>query len=142
MYLWLARWVIILPLAFLLGDKPPTISPSAMPALFVGALILSPVVETLLECTLVYQLGKWFFWKKGPRPSRPWGFIVAAALMMTVLHPINSSPLSFTTGAFLGYCYAHFAAHSRLRAFAFTTLYHTGINTVGVTLVALKLVLS
>ena len=50
--LWLARWAIILPMTRLGGAELPPISASDLIGFVLSAVILSPLVETLLECRL------------------------------------------------------------------------------------------
>ncbi len=147
--LYLARWVCVgavWPLQMVLvtriyqGEQPDLLQENmdhlaVLVVLFFLLLIAAPLVETLFECALPH----WVFSKFRAMPARPWGFIMVATLLMTVLHPIATAPATVVTGAFLGYCYAHYAPSSRLRAILFTTLFHAGINAVGFLLLALSL---
>lgn len=143
--LWLARWPIVVPMDWVLsrfvqGYELPAIEAQDLAVVVAGAVVLSPLIETLVECALVYQVFKWLVWRDRRRPARSWPFMVMSALAMVLLHPLNAGPFAFTTGMFLAYCYGHFAAGSRLRAYVFTSLYHAGINTVGVTLISLGII--
>jgi FtsH-binding integral membrane protein len=54
---------------------------------------------------------------------------------MGILHPVAASiPYALVTGAFLGYCYAHFAAKSTSAAVFATAAFHGAINLVGWTM--------
>ena len=70
---------------------------------------------------------------------RPWGFVIIAAVMMTLLHagawPAAIIP-SFVKGAFLGYTYGHFAPSGFRQAFLHTSIFHACINLVGCILIA------
>jgi len=51
---------------------------------------------------------------------------------MAVLHPVLGAVLpSLITGAFLAYCYAHFARRNAWQAVLATTIFHGAINIVG-----------
>ena len=144
--LYAARWIALAPVMvlshFLLteGQKHA----SAMPdqwrdgsplGLFLGLVVVPPILETLLECSLPY----WVFSKVRDylhnRPKRCWGFIVTSAFIMVLLHPMLGAILpSFITGAFLAYCYAHFAPSGVLKAILATSIFHAAINLVGWTM--------
>jgi hypothetical protein len=104
--------------------------------LFIGLVLVPPVLETLLECSLPY----WVFSKvrdyRHHRPRWCWGFIATSAFLMVLLHPMLGAILpSFITGAFLACCYAHFAPVGVGRAILATSIFHAAINVVGWTLV-------
>ena len=56
---------------------------------------------------------------------------------MALLHFPYALPCGFVTGAFLAYCYAHFAVRSQWLAFVAAALYHAAINLVGFVLLGL-----
>ena len=59
-------------------------------------------------------------------------------LYRLLLHPMMAALLpSLITGAFLAYCYAHFASRSAGQAVLATTAFHGAINVVGWTMIVL-----
>ena len=138
--LYVTRWIIVLPVAFLAGLLFPSKSAGQFHGItLLGALIIAPILETLVECLVPY----WAMKKFGFIPSnrRPWAFIIVSALLMVLLHagawPAAILP-SFVTGAFLAYVYGHFAPASVRNAFLHTAVFHAAINLVGCTLIALS----
>ncbi len=101
-------------------------------------VVLDPVFETLLECTLPYWVVSRVRNYRLNRPKRCWGYVAIAALAMAVMHPIAAVLPSLVTGAFLGYCYAHFAATSAWKAILTTAVFHGAINIVGWTLIVIS----
>jgi hypothetical protein len=138
--LYVVRWLVIVPVAFIM-DRAFTggkISGANLGVMFwFGVLIVAPVFETLVECTLPYWIMRKL--RLVPHDTRPWGFILTAAVMMILLHssawPAAIIP-SFVTGAFLGYTYGHFAPSGFRQAFLHTTIFHACINLVGGILIA------
>ena len=148
--LYVGRWIALAPILlashFLL--TPAHQASAAMPeewragsplGLFVGLVLVPPILETVVECTLPY----WVFAKvrnyRRHRPRRCWGFVAVSACLMAVLHPMVGALLpALVTGAFLAYCYAHFAARNVWQALLATTLFHAAINLVGWTLLVLS----
>jgi hypothetical protein len=144
--LYAARWVALAPVMvvshFLLteGQKQASGMPEEWSqgnplGLFIGLVLVPPVLETLLECSLPY----WVFSKvrgyRHHRPRRCWGFIVTSASIMVLLHPMLEAILpSFITGAFLAYCYAHFAPAGVGKAILATSMFHAAVNLVGWTM--------
>jgi hypothetical protein len=103
--------------------------------LFVGLVVVPPLIETLVECTGPYWLFSRLRGYRRNRPKRCWGFIVVSASMMALLHPILAALMpAFVTGAFLAYCYQHFAPVGIWRAIAGTWAFHGAINLVGWTM--------
>jgi len=142
LFLYLLRWAIVVPLGWLLSPfttSADTIKmPSADPwSLVIPFLIVAPVLETFLECTLPYTL---MYRLRGRQPRSPWPFVVLAALAMVALHPLTPVVIvfAFITGAFLAYVYRHFAPQSQLKAFVHTAVFHAGINIVGWTGILLQ----
>jgi hypothetical protein len=134
--LYLARWVIILPLGYalrLLGGSNGNIASNASPILlFFGWIILSPLLETVIECAIPY----WLMLKARGMPAgkRPWGFVAVSAAVMALLHldawPSAILP-SLVTGVFLAYTYGRFAVRGPRSAVLHTCLFHAAINIVG-----------
>ena len=138
--LYAVRWLVIIPVALIIdrvftGGK---ISGANVGVMFwFGVLIVAPVFETLIECTLPYWIMRKLTFVRDDR--RPWGFVITAAVMMTLLH-IGAWPAaiipSFVTGAFLGYTYGHFAPVGFRQALLYTSIFHACINLVGCILIA------
>jgi hypothetical protein len=138
--LYLARWPVIVPVVWLQvllasllmsgADKAVTLRPHVV------MLVLPPILETLIECTLPYWVLSGL---KRLGAGRPWGFILISGGVMALLHWPFALPCGFVTGVFLAYCYAHFAPRSRWLAFGATALYHAAINAVGFVLLLLGL---
>lgn len=134
---YMARWVVLSPILVLYLTKPALFpvdggtADSHIAASDLGPiLIIAPLFETLVECTLPYALLR----KLVQRYDRPWLFIGLSAIVMMALHPYVSALLpSFITGCFLAYTYAHFVGRSGWLAYLFTALSHACINLVGVT---------
>ncbi|MBC8327648.1 MAG: hypothetical protein H8E31_02770 [Planctomycetes bacterium] len=143
--LYLARWALLLPLSWLIGLLAAGGAAAGAPApapvfdsleqaaeAFLQWVVLWPVVETLFECTLAYEL-----LRRLPRyacglPRRPWLFLVVSAALMAALHPVLSALLpSLITGAFLAYTYSRFAPVGRVRAVLASAGFHGAINLVG-----------
>ena len=137
--LYVVRWLVIVPLAFVLAQGSPnklTFDAPLITLLF-GFIVAAPLLETLVECAAPY----WIMRKAGAIPvgKRPWVFVAVAAVMMTLLH-VGAWPLaiipSLVTGGFLGYTYGHFAPAGFGPALVHTSVFHAGINLVGWVLVA------
>ncbi len=57
---------------------------------------------------------------------------------MAAFHPMLAAILpSFITGAFLAYCYAHFAPRGAWRVIVATGVFHGAINIVGWTMIVM-----
>jgi hypothetical protein len=139
--LYCVRWLIVLPIAFVIGRLFPSREDTfqvSMEAIILGAILLAPVLETLLECSAPY----WIMRKLGciPTDKRPWGFITVSGVLMMLLHagawPAAILP-SFVTGGFLAYTYGHFAPVGFRKAFVHTSVFHACINIVGCIVIAL-----
>lgn len=139
--LYLTRWVALIPVivlgrfVFTGAQRQAALAPeqwsqgSAL-GLFLGLVIVPPLLETLLECSLPYWLMKKL--GIGHSPGRAWKFVFVSACLMMVLHPMLAALLpAFVTGAFLAYCYAHFAPAGIPKAILATAAFHGGINLVG-----------
>ena len=119
------------------GDQQSVAQASELSKLNPGVLlvllvIMSPLIETLLECSLPYFIFSRMRNYRQSRPTRPWGFVVVSACVMALLHPMLSALApSLVTGTFLGYCYAHFAARNAGQAILATSVFHGAINMVG-----------
>ena len=138
--LYLARWIIVLPIAFLSDLLFPSRSGGHFKGITLfGAVIVAPILETLIECLLPY----WAMKKFGfiPNDRRPWAFVIASASLMALLHagawPAAILP-SLVTGSFLAYVFGHFAPISLRTAFLHTVLFHAAINLVGCALIFLN----
>jgi len=102
-------------------------------------VVVSPLIETLGECALPYLIISRVRGYRENRPTHCWGFVAISALLMALLHPMLAAVLpSLITGAFLAYCYAHFACRSAGRAILATTAFHGAINAVGWTMIVLS----
>lgn len=145
--LYLARWVFIVPYMigarFLFTDvqiraaDASELSKINPALLFSMIVIISPLLETLLECSLPYFILSYWQRRKGKLFARPWLFIIISALIMVLLHPMPAAVIpSFVTGIFLAYGYAHFASHGFRYSLLYTTAFHTAINIVGWTMIA------
>jgi hypothetical protein len=139
--LYLLRWLVVVPLSWLLA---PLGSPDdvlefegSLLGIAISFLIVAPVLETLLECTLPYLLIHGLL--KTERHS-PWPFVIVSALAMVVLHPLTPRVITFAfiTGAFLAYVYYRFAAEDHRKAFLHTAVFHAGINIVGWTMIVIS----
>ena len=140
--LYAARWVVLAPIMLLgrfcfSGEQQSAAAMAQLSkvnsaVLLVLMVILSPLLETLVECTLPYFLVCRLRRSKGERPPRLWSFVLVSALVMTLLHPMLAALApSFITGAFLAYCYAHFACRGAGQAILAATVFHGAINIVG-----------
>jgi len=99
---------------------------------FLYLVLLGPLLETLVECTVSYKMMSWLFWGRKKRPRHPWGFIAFSAGIMAASHPGWAAIYpSLATGALLAYAYARFARRSHWAAIGYTTLFHASINVVG-----------
>jgi hypothetical protein len=130
--LYLVRWPVIIPVSWFQGWlaslflRAHELDGPLQPHL--SMLIVPPLLETFIECTLPY----WILSRLGKIPvGRPWGFIVLSGGLMALLHFPYALPCGFVTGVFLAYGYAHFAPRSQGLAFAATALFHAAINAAG-----------
>jgi hypothetical protein len=133
--LYLLRFAIVLPLGLLLSPFSTSADRFHLTTLdpwyyLLPFVLYAPTLETLIECTLPYSV---MYILLKFRPRSPWPFVVAAAMMMVVLHPLTPIVITFAfiTGSFLGFVYGHFAHQSQLKAFFHTAIFHAGINIVG-----------
>lgn len=140
--LYVARWVLIVPYMisakFLFTDAQISaagvseLSDIEPVLLFATIVIVGPLLETLVECSLPFFLLSHLQRNKGKLASRPWLFVVISALLMVVFHPMLAAIVpSFITGVFLAYCYAHFASRGFGCALLCTAGFHGAINMVG-----------
>lgn len=141
--LYLARWPIIIPVGwfqqlfavYVLGGsselEPLKANPGVM---FVNMVILAPLLWIFIECTVPYWVRNLL---SPERPQRPWGFICASALIMALASLPYAFPCGFVTGAFLAYCYGHFARHNQWVGFLGATTYLAAINVIGWTVLCL-----
>jgi len=134
--LYLARWVIIVPMGYALeqsgiSNSKITFDASATALLF-SFVFLDPPFETLLECVAPY----WLMTKvRGIAVGkRHWGFVAVSAMITALLHmgawPSAILP-SLVTGSFLAYTYSHFAVCGARPAILHTCVFHAAINIVG-----------
>ena len=96
--IYIVRWCLIVP--YMIASKflftEAQISQASMSQLrdvnpiilFLALVIISPLLETLLECSLPFFIISVINRKKGKLPPRPWSFIIISALLMVLLHPI------------------------------------------------------
>lgn len=147
--LYTVRWIVIVPYMiaarFLFTDaqlsaadvsKLSDIEPAL---LFATIVIIGPLLETLVECSLPFLLLSYLQRNKGKPAARPWLFVVISALLMVVFHPMLAAIVpSFITGVFLAYCYAHFASRGFGCVLLCTTGFHGAINVVGWTMIVLS----
>jgi hypothetical protein len=133
--LYLLRWAIILPLGFLLQPFSTSADNIHLPnadlkAFFITGVLLDPLIETIVECSLVYFVLHSVLRVPTYR-TRP--FVFCSAMAMVLLHPLTPIVFlfAFITGSFLAYAYAHFAPINHIRAIKHTTAFHAGINLVG-----------
>jgi hypothetical protein len=134
--LYLARWIIVVPVGFVLGYLRVPSSNMAFDAsafvLLFGFIVLAPLLETVLHCVVPY----WLMTKMPAIPvgKRAWGFVAVSAMVMALLH-IAAGPAAFLpsliTGGFLAYTYGHFMVHHARLAILHTWAFHAGINIVG-----------
>jgi hypothetical protein len=132
--LYLLRWAVIVPLALILS--PFSTSADAFraegnPWLYViPFLVVAPMLETLIECSLPYWL---MYGVMNVERRSPLRFVVVSAVLMVLLHPFTPivMTMAFITGAFLAYVYYHFAGRSQVVAFLHTAIFHSAINLVG-----------
>jgi hypothetical protein len=138
--LYAIRWPIVLPLAYaneplarILGADIAKYEAMAAEAganpvgALLSSVIFAPVVSVAIICALPYVIAKLF---RAPSP-RPWGYVATTAIIMVLIDPLFAVFPSAVTGAFLGYCYAHFAPRGQLKAYGWTVLYLAAINIVG-----------
>jgi len=88
--------------------------------------------EIGVECMLPYFVLSRVRPHRGKMPARQWDFVLVSASLMVLFHPTLAALVpSLITGAFLAYCYAHFARRSAGKAILATTVFHGAINIVG-----------
>lgn len=146
--LFVIRWVVIIPIVVIqmfaysnANNMTASISnvPNINPfGLFVLIVVVTPFIETLVECSLPY-----FVMSRLSRtkimPPRPWGFIIVSAILMCLFHRMLAVIIpSFITGVFLAYCYNHFAHENKGKAILVTTAFHGAINIVGWSMVVFE----
>ena len=141
--LYIARFHVLMPIMILnrfiftdaqqaAASLPEGLNNANPAILFLALVVVSPLIETLVECTLPYLVISYIRDYRYNRPKRCWGFVAISACVMALLHPMLAAILpSLITGAFLAYCYAHFATRSAGQAILATTVFHSGINMVG-----------
>ncbi len=148
--LYVARWIFLAPvialdnIVFTDAQEVAASIPDAagkMNSVFLLFLfvIISPLFETLVECSLPYLIISRIRNYRQNRPKRCWGFIAISACVMALFHPMLAATLpSLITGAFLAYCYAHFAEKGVGQAILATIGFHGAINIVGWTMVIMS----
>ena len=148
--LYLARWVALAPIMVLIhfvfteaqksaASMPEEWSKGTPLGLFLVLVVIAPLLETVAECTLPYWIISRVRDYRRNRPKRCWGFVAISACMMAALHPMLAGLLpALVTGAFLAYCYAHFASSSIWEAILATAVFHGAINTVGWTMLVMS----
>jgi hypothetical protein len=141
--LYVARWLALAPVLalshFVFTDAqkadaavPQELTDRNAGVLLVMVVVVSPLVETLLTCTLPYFVVSRLRDYRRNRPKHCWGFVVVSACLMALMHPMLAAVLpSLITGAMLAYCYAHFATRGVGPAILATTIFHGAINIVG-----------
>ncbi|HUT92985.1 MAG TPA: hypothetical protein VMY37_26070 [Thermoguttaceae bacterium] len=148
--LYLARWVVLVPVLvlsrFLFADSEiaaasvsEQVTKMNAGVLLLLLVVISPLFETLIECALPYLVVSQVRGYRRNRPKRSWGFVAISACGMALLHPMLAAILpSLITGAFLAYCYAHFAARGAGQAILATAVFHGAINVVGSTMIVMS----
>jgi hypothetical protein len=146
--LYVVRWIVVMPLNWLvdLVFAPAHISDASLGiggmnplAFFLVAVVIDPPLETVVECALPYSVISWIRDYRQKKPKRCRGFVAISACVMAALHPVIAAlPFALITGAFLAYCYAHFAPISTWRAILATAVFHAAINLVGWVMVAMS----
>jgi hypothetical protein len=102
-------------------------------------VIIPPLLETLVECSLPYWVISRIRDYRAKRPRRCWGFVAVSACVMAAFHPMLAALLpAFVTGAFLAYCYAHLALTGIGRTILATAVFHGAINIVGWTMLVVS----
>ena len=144
-----ARWVALAPImAFShfvftqsqqsTASMPQEWSHGSPVGLFLGLVVIPPLLETLVECSLPYWIIARVRNYRLNRPKHSWGFVAVSACVMAALHPMVAALLpALVTGAFLAYCYAHFAPTGIWKAILATGVFHGAINMVGWTMLVL-----
>lgn len=132
--LWLLRWAIILPLNWIVslisstGGSESIALPDNAILVAVLMVVVSPLAETLLECSLPYWvLGRF------SKPVRPWLFVTVSASLMALLHMISVMVVvnALITGAFIAFVYAQHAPRRHSTAILHAFAFHGAINLVG-----------
>jgi hypothetical protein len=97
------------------------------PAFLAYVLLVAPVTETLLECSLPHLI------LRARIHRHPWLFAIVSAVLMVVIHPIGlASVFPLLTGLLLAYCYLLFLhRHPARVAFVVTASFHIAINLAG-----------
>ena len=137
----LAPVMVLTPLIFNEAQRTRASMPDDMLRMDAGVLLvfmvfIGPFLETLVECTVPYFIISRIRDYRSNRPVRCWGFVATSACVMALGHPMLAALLpSLITGAFLAYCYAHFAEKSAGQAILATTVFHGAINIVGWTFI-------
>ena len=134
--LWVVRWLIIVPLNWIVAELAPRtaraavfdISGSALSLLLLLVLVM-PLVETLLECLLPH----WILSKITRRMHRGGLFIFVSASLMAILHLVSLLAVvnAFITGAFIASVYWHAHRRGHGAAILHATVFHAAINLVG-----------
>ena len=120
------------------ASMPEELSQASPIGLFLALVLITPLFETLVECTVPYWIISRIRDYRTRRPKRCWGFVAVSACVMTVFHPMLAALLpALVTGVFLAYCYAHFAPNGIWKAILATTVFHGAINMVGWTMLVL-----
>lgn len=144
--LYIARWSLIIPYMiaeeFILAYDQVWVDMSSKLAeinpalLFLLVVVISPLLETLFECSLPLFVLSLIHRKKGRLPTRPWLFIIISAILMTLLHPVMAAIVpAFISGVFFAYCYAHFAHRGLRYAVMYTIAFHGAVNIIGWTMI-------
>jgi len=148
--LYVGRWVTLAPVVLFShfvftqsqqaeASMPEEWSQGSPAALFICLVVISPIMETLVECSLPYWIISRIRNYRTKRPKRCWGFVAVSACVMAMFHPILAAVLpAFVAGAFLAYCYAHFAPSGIWRAILTTAGFHAAINVVGWTILVIS----
>ena len=138
--LYLLRWIVVLPIAFLLGFLFPGGGVSlsgAGPILWFWLILGAPLSKPFSSAS--FPGGSCGSLSSLKIEGRPWNFVAVAAAMMTLLHlgagPVALGPAAIT-GAFLGYTYSHFAPADLSQAFVHTSGFHAAINLVGLLVIS------
>lgn len=129
--LWVLRWCVILPINWLQPHESGG-SEISLRGNFVGAffllVLIAPLLETLIECSLPYWILSRF-----SDPVWPPVFIIVSASIMAVLHLVSPIAVynALVTGAFIAGVFALAARRGQGNGFVHAVVFHGGINLVG-----------
>jgi Type II CAAX prenyl endopeptidase Rce1-like len=131
--IWILRWLVILPINWAhnrMGDDGATklTFSGNLFLLFLLLVLVAPLLETLIECSLPYGILSHFM-----QPVPPLIFIIASSFCMTVLHLVSPMAMidALITGAFIAWVYALAVRRGHDQAILHAMTFHAAINLVG-----------